>query len=173
MFGLTGISTMSAMLGMTIKEFIEKPMEVFTSARAESSADRALVVGKTLEAWQQHPWFGWGITQGTVKWFIYEIALGSFSTYASVLYLQGIFGFFFFILALLATLWNSAIAAMRGNVYAARSVGALLALYFLIEGLPLTWIAVYFWFFFIWIGTIYAEEYADEPILPQWRHFST
>ncbi len=173
LWGMTGISTMSAMLGMTIKEMISKPMEVFTSARAESSADRALVVGKTLEAWQQSPWFGWGITQGVVKWYIYEIALGSFSTYASVLYHQGIFGFFFFILALLATLWDCTLAGLRGNLAASRAVGALLGLYFLIEGLPITWISVYFWFFFVWVGSIYAEAYAEEPVPPGWHHLST
>ncbi|MEB3294338.1 MAG: O-antigen ligase family protein [Synechococcales bacterium] len=170
LWSMTGISVMSAWLGMTIKEMISQPMEVFTSARAESSADRALVVGKTLEAWQQSPWFGWGITQGSVKWHIYDIALGSFSSYASVLYHQGIFGFAIFTFALTSTLWNMGQLAIRGNLAACRAIAALLALYLLLEGLPLTWVAVYFWFFFIWLGAILSEAWDHRSIVPDWQH---
>lgn len=173
LWGMTGVSTLSAMLGITIKEMLNKPMEVFNSARAESSADRARVVGATLKAWQDYPWFGWGIPQGSVKWYIYDIELGSFSTYAAMLYLQGYFGFTFFMFALFSTLSTCAAVGINGSVTGARAVGALLGLYFLMESLPLTWVAVYFWVFFIWIGAIFAENMDSRAIVPQWRHFST
>ncbi len=173
LWGMTGVSSLSALLGMTIKDMISAPMEVFTSARAESSADRARVVGATLKAWQEQPWFGWGVPQGSVKWYIYDIELGSFSTYAAMLYLQGYFGFGFFLLALGATLWDCGMAGIRGSVEGARAVGALLGLYFLMESLPITWVAVYFWVFFVWIGAIAAETTDSRETLPQWRHFST
>lgn len=173
LWGMTGVSSLSAILGMTIKDMLSAPMEVFTSARAESSADRARVVGATLKAWQQFPWFGWGVPQGSVKWHIYELELGSFSTYAAMLYLQGYFGFTFFLLALLATLWDCGTAGIKGSIEGARAVGALCGLYFLMESLPITWVAVYFWVFFVWLGAIYVETKDSRAIVPQWRHFST
>ncbi|MBE9028472.1 O-antigen ligase family protein [filamentous cyanobacterium LEGE 11480] len=172
LWSMTSISFTSAMLGMTIKEMISKPMEVFTSARAESSADRALVVGKTIEAWHRSPWFGWGITRGSVKWHVYDIALGSFSSYASVLYHQGIFGFAFFGFALAATFWNMLRLSLRGCLPAMRAVGCLASLYLLLEGLPLTWITVYFWFFWAWLGTILAENADERTIVPEWSHLA-
>ncbi len=172
LWSMTGISFASAMLGMTIKEMINKPMEVFTNARAESSADRALVVGKTLEAWQKSPWFGWGITRGSVKWYIYDIALGSFSTYASVLYHQGIFGFSIFIFTLGVTVWDFTALALQKNLAATRGLAASLALFLLLEGLPMTWISVYFWYFYLWLGIILADAGNREPIAPKWEHFA-
>jgi hypothetical protein len=172
LWGMTGVSFASAMLGMTIKEMINKPMEVFTNARAESSADRALVVGKTLEAWQQSPWFGWGITRGSVKWYIYDIALGSFSTYASVLYHQGIFGFCIFSIALGATIWDFTSLALQKNLAATRGLAGLLALFLLLEGLPMSWISVYFWYFYLWLGIILADAADQQPIAPKWEHFA-
>jgi O-Antigen ligase len=173
LWGMTGISTWSAILGITVKEMLSKPMEVFNSARAESSADRARVVGATLKAWQEYPWFGWGVPQGSVKWYIYDIELGSFSTYAAMLYLQGYFGFGFFLFALCSTLVTCAVAGMNGSVPGARAVGALLGLYFLMESLPITWVAVYFWVFFVWIGAIFLDNMDSRATVPQWRHFST
>jgi hypothetical protein len=172
LWSMTSISFSAAMLGMTIKELINKPMEVFTNARAESSADRALVVGKTLEAWLIKPWFGWGVTQGSVKWYIYDIALGSFSSYASVLYHQGVFGFGFFMFALGATVWNMMRLALQGCLPAMRALGCLASLYLLLEGLPLTWITVYFWFFWTWLGTVLADNIDDRPVVPQWSHLA-
>jgi hypothetical protein len=172
LWSVTGLSFTSAMLGITIKELINKPMEVFNGARAESSADRALVVGKTLLAWQKKPWFGWGIVQGSVKWYIYDIALGSFSTYAAVLYLQGMVGFGLFMLTLLATVWDFAQLALQKNLDATRGLAACLALFLLLEGLPMTWISVYFWYFYLWLGIILADAADEHPIAPKWEHFA-
>ncbi len=172
LWSMTSIAFTSSMLGMTIKELINKPMEVFTSARAESSADRALVVGKTIEAWLLSPWFGWGVTRGSVKWYIYDIALGSFSSYASVLYHQGVFGFSFFLFALSATVWNMFRLAIQGCLPAMRALGSLMSLYLMLEGLPLTWITVYFWFFWTWMGTVLAENADNRPVVPKWSHLA-
>lgn len=49
-----------SILELTLKNLLEKPLEVFNSARAASSETRAIVIRKTLEAWQEEPWLGWG-----------------------------------------------------------------------------------------------------------------
>lgn len=144
--------------GLTFAELISKPLEIFTSARPSSSTDRALVVGKTLEAWQESPWVGWGVPQGTADWHTYSITLGSFSTYAAVLYLHGILGFTFFILSLLTTLWSLWTLAVQGKHISQRALGAVIALCIFMEAIPLSWMAVYFWFFFIWIGCILSDS---------------
>ncbi len=143
--------------GLTFSELVKKPLEVFNNARGPSSADRETVVRKTLEAWQQSPWIGWGIPTLRYKWYIYDVYLGSFSTYAGVLYLHGIVGFIFFIAALgltLGTFWKPAVG---GNLLCQQAFASLMALYVLCNGTPLSWMGVYFWFFFVWLGAILSE----------------
>lgn len=144
----------------TLSELINQPLAIFNRARQASSTDREYVIQKTLEAWQESPWFGWGIVRGTANWYTYKIELGSFSTYAGVLYLHGIFGFIVFLIALgttLASFWNFAV---EGNLFCQRAIASLVALYIFIQGLPLSWIAVYIWFFLIWLGAILSETQA-------------
>lgn len=163
-------SFLCTVLGLGLKELLDKPTEVFTSARAESSRDRELVVRKTIEAWQQKPWLGWGTIQGSVKWYIYNIALGSFSTYPSVLYLHGIFGFTVFLFALATTLWKFWGLAVRGNLLSQRAVASLVALYLLCNATPLTWMTVYFWFYYIWLGAIMVET--DQERVSSWEELA-
>ncbi len=141
----------------TLSDLINKPLEVFNQARQASSTDREFVVRKTLEAWQESPWLGWGIAQGTANWHTYKIQLGSFSTYAAVLYLHGILGFVFFIAALATTLGTFWKSAVEGNQLCQQAVAGLVALYVFLQGLPLSWISVYIWFFFIWLGAVLSE----------------
>ncbi|VEP18895.1 O-Antigen ligase [Hyella patelloides LEGE 07179] len=141
----------------TLSDLISKPLEIFNQARQASSTDREFVVRKTLEAWQESPWLGWGISQGTANWHTYKIQLGSFSTYAAVLYLHGIFGFIFFIVALTTTLGSFWKFAVEGNQLCQKAISSLVALYIFIQGLPLSWISVYIWFFFIWLGAVLSE----------------
>ncbi|MEC4983870.1 MAG: O-antigen ligase family protein [Oscillatoria sp. PMC 1068.18] len=169
LWGISFTSFLCGILGLTISELIGIPLGVFTSARAESSSDRELVVSKTLEAWQDKPWLGWGVIRGSVKWHTFDIALGSFSTYASVLYLHGIFGFVFFIFALASSLWNFWKPALGGNPDAKRGFGTLIALYLLCQGTPLSWMTVYFWFYYLWLGTILAEEQQKHPKISRWE----
>jgi O-antigen ligase len=164
----------SSFLGIAFKDFLTQPMAVFTKARPESSTDRELVIHKTLEAWQDKPWFGWGTVQGSVQWHIYDIALGAFSTYPSVLYLHGIIGLVVFLFAQFSTVvafWKDAV---QGNPLHLRAIASLLGLYFLCSGMPFTWMIVYFWFFFVWLGAILVETQEQEQIsfqnqrLTQW-----
>jgi O-antigen ligase len=164
----------SSFLGIAFKDFLTQPMEIFTKARPESSTDRELVVRKTLEAWQEKPWFGWGTVQGSVQWHIYDIALGAFSTYPSVLYLHGIFGLAVFLFAQFSTVVAFWKGAAQGNPLHLRAIASLLGLYFLCSGMPFTWMIIYFWFFFIWLGAILAETQQQEHLsfqdqrLAQW-----
>ena len=160
------------LLGLTFNQLLEKPLEIFTSARATSSTDREFVVRKTLEAWQESPWLGWGIISGSVRWYTYDIALGSFSTYASVLYLHGIIGFIFFVAALALTLWSYWGLAVRGNLLYKRAFASLLALYVFCNAIPLTWMTVYFWFFFLWLGAILSETHQHRTTVYSWEHLS-
>jgi uncharacterized membrane-anchored protein YitT (DUF2179 family) len=129
----------------------------FTQLRPGSSTDRDLVVHRTLEAWQESPMLGWGIIQGSVRWYIYNIALGSFSTYAAVLYLHGIVGFVVFIAALAATAWAYWERAIAGDAFAGRALAGLLVLYMLCAATPLSWMAHSLWFFFVWLGAVLKE----------------
>lgn len=144
--------------GITIAELLNKPLEIFTSARPSSSADRGFVVQKTLEAWQESPLIGWGVAQGTANWHTYSITLGSFSTYAAVLYLHGLVGFIFFLAALISSFWSLWKLSSQGNLVAQRAFASFLALTIFMEAIPLSWMAVYLWFFFIWMGSILAES---------------
>ncbi len=175
--GSLWIGSLSSLLcallgGLTLSDLVKKPLEIFNSARAESSKDRELVVTKTLEAWQQRPWMGWGIIQGSVKWYIYDIVLGSFSTYASVLYLHGIIGFIFFLAALGSTLWSTWTPAIRGNHHCQWAFASLVALYMLLNGTPLTWMAVYLWYFWVWLGAIIAEIQRNEQCVSRWQQLA-
>lgn len=159
LFSITAL--LLSWLELAFSDLIHKPLEIFNQARPASSVDRAFVVRKTLEAWQESPWLGWGIVHDTADWYIYEISLGSFSTYAAVLYLHGIVGFIVFIAALgftLASLWQ---IASEGSILGRRAFAATLVLYLFIQGLPLSWFAVYIWFFFIWLGAILAARQRD------------
>lgn len=172
LWGASFTSLLCALLGLTFSQLLQKPLEVFNSARAESSTDRELVVRKTLEAWRESPWLGWGIIQGSVKWYIYDIALGSFSTYASVLYLHGIVGFVVFVAALASTLWSFWKPGVRGNPHCKRAIASLVALYILCNATPLTWMTVYFWFFFVWLGAILCELQPPKGSISSWEQLS-
>ena len=126
-----------------------------------------------MEAWQESPWLGWGIPHGTAKWYTYEITLGSFSTYSAVLYLHGIIGFIFFIAALGFTLSDFWQPAVEGNELCKQAFATLLALYVFMQGLPLSWIAVYIWFFFLWLGAILAETQNENySSVSRWEQLS-
>lgn len=172
LWGASFTALLCALLGLTFSQLINRFQEFFTSARAESSKDRELVVRKTLEAWQESPWLGWGIIQGSVKWYTYDIALGSFSTYASVLYLHGIVGFIVFVAALASTLWSFWEPAVRGNPLCKRAFASLVALYVLCHATPLTWMTVYFWFFFVWLGAILCEIQPPKGSITTWEQLS-
>lgn len=172
LWGASFTSLLCALLGLTLSQLFERAIEIFNGARAESSKDRELVVRKTLEAWQESPWVGWGIIRGSVKWYTYDIALGSFSTYASVLYLHGLIGFIIFVTALVLTLWDFYGSAVRGNSFSKRAFTSLLALYFLCNATPLTWMTVYFWFFFVWLGAILCEIQPPNGSITSWEQLS-
>ncbi len=155
LFSFTAL--LSSWLELTFSNLLQKPWEIFNNARPASTTDRAFVIRKTMEAWQESPWLGWGIVQDTANWYTYKISLGSFSTYASVLYLHGVLGFMVFIATLgftLASFWQ---IASEGSILGKRAFAALVILYLFIQGLPLSWITVNIWFFFIWLGAILAN----------------
>lgn len=162
-----------AILGLTFKELLTKPVETFNEARSSSSAERATVVRKTLEAWQQEPWLGWGVIRGAA-WLYDDVymGLGSFSTYAAVLYLHGIVGFIFLILAMFLTLLAFYSSAMRGNLFCQRAFACLLALYLQCNATPLSWMTVNIWFFFLWLGAIIYETQKDNLSVFSWDQLS-
>lgn len=166
----SGTAAVCGVLSIAMSELFTNSLSVFHQARQSSSIDRARVISRTLEAWQEAPWFGWGIAREAVKWYIYEIQLGSFSTYAAVLYLHGIVGFCFLIVAMLLTLQQFWLGAIDGNPLHQRAVASLVALYVLLHATPLSWMAVYFWFFFFWLGSIMAAT-QREPI-ESWKQLA-
>lgn len=151
-----------SVLGLTLEELFQKPVQAFTQARADSSAERAIVVRKTLEAWQESPWVGWGVIRGAAHLYddVY-ITLGSFSTYAAVLYLNGVVGFIALIGAMLITLWEFYQFAIQGNTNCKRAFAGLLVLYIACNATPLSWMAVYLWFFFAWLGAVLFDARHD------------
>ncbi|NJN29585.1 MAG: O-antigen ligase family protein [Synechococcales cyanobacterium RM1_1_8] len=169
LWGSALVNALCGFLGVSVAQLLAQAKAVFTGARADSSKDRALVVGKTLEAWLDQPWFGWGIAMGSVRWHIYDIVLGSFSTYAGVLYLQGVFGMVVFLTALAASLFNFWVGARRGDRVCQRAFATILALCLLVEGLPLSWMCVYYWFFFVWLGAVLAERSPQRPLPRTWE----
>jgi hypothetical protein len=159
----------SSILGLTIEELVYQPTEAFNKARASSSSERAIVVQKTLEAWQGSPWIGWGVVRGSAH--LYEdayIALGSFSTYAAVLYLHGIVGFIALIVAMILSLFAFYTQAIEGNTFCKWAFAGLLVLYILCNATPLSWMAVYLWFFFAWLGAVLCEAQQSRVILSTW-----
>lgn len=165
LWGAALVNSFCAVLGISVGDLAGQAKAVFTSARAESSSDRELVVSKTIEAWLEKPLLGWGLPRGSVQWHIYDVVLGSFSTYASVLYLHGIVGFIVFLTALSSTLAAFWPAAWRGDVYCQRAFAAMFALCALVEGLPLSWMCCYAWFFFVWMGAVLVER-SPQPVRP-------
>lgn len=166
-------SLLCSLLELTVKQLLEKPLEVFNSARSNSSRERGVVVSKTLEAWQQKPWLGWGVIRG--KAWLYEdeyVSLGSFSTYAAVLYLNGIVGFIVFIVAMALTLISFFVLSIRGNLLCQRAFASLLALYMSLNATPLSWMAIYFWYYFIWLGAIKHETQQSLNSSSEWEQLS-
>ncbi len=148
-----------SVLSLTIKQLLETPSEIFTSGRADSSEARALIVQKTVEASQEKILLGWGVIRGEV--WLYDdfyLKLGSFSTYAAILYLNGLVGLTAFILSIGSTLLAFYQPALAGNFRCQISLASLLVLCALIQATPLSWMAIYLWFFFIWIGAVAAAE---------------
>ena len=165
-----------SVFGLTFKELLEKPMEGFDQVRgnaADSSAERALVVQRTLEAWQQSPWIGWGVIRGNAH--LYEdvyIGLGSFSTYSAVLYVNGILGFVVLISAMALTLYAVYMPAVRGNALCKWAFCGLVALYIALNATPLSWMAVNLWFFFAWLGAVMFAALPDRANVSSWEHLS-
>ncbi|MEC4813039.1 MAG: O-antigen ligase family protein [Scytonema sp. PMC 1069.18] len=156
-------------LGLTVGDLITKPLEIFDSARAESSKVRALVVSKTFEAWQDKIWLGWGVIRSSVN--VYDdayITLGSFSSYTAVLYLHGIVGFVFLVVAMVITLFTFYGSAVRGDALSKRSFACLVMLYLQMNSVPLSWIAVFLWFFFLWLGAVLTTIHKDNLAWSSW-----
>jgi len=168
------LSFLASVLGMSLLDLTTKPMETFNSARADSSKDREYVINATIEAWRESPWVGWGIVERTVSWGngAFEQPLGTFSSYTQVLYLHGIFGFIFFVAALISTLWSFWRPALSGKIFCQRAFATLVALYILCQATTLTWMVVYFWYFFVWIGAILAETQQQSPSISSWKQLA-
>ncbi len=164
-------SLFAAVLSLTIKDLIASPLATFNSARADSSKDREYIVNATIDAWKESPWVGWGFMEKTASWGngAFELPLGTFSSYAKVLYIHGILGFIFFIAALASTLCSFWQPAIQGNQLCQRAFGCLIALYLLLHATNLTWMAIYFWFFFIWLGAILSEVQQQQLNITEWE----
>jgi O-antigen ligase len=148
-------SLLSTFLEISFLDLTSKFFTAFDSTRANSSAERAVVVGKTLEAWQEKPWLGWGFIRGRA--WLYEdvyLGLGSFSSYAAVLYLNGIVGFIILIIAMILTLAIFYRPAISGDRLCQRALAGTIGLYVSLNATPLSWMAVYLWFFFLWLGSL-------------------
>ncbi|MEO1350532.1 MAG: O-antigen ligase family protein [Cyanobacteria bacterium J06635_15] len=174
LFSISIVLWVSSFMGMTLNQLLEMPRQLFDSARASSSETRALVVQKTLEAWQEKIWLGWGVIRGQV--WLYEttyIGLGSFSTYSAVLYLNGLIGFIVFISALLLTLVKAYTLAINGNLSCQIAFSGFLTLCILIQATPLSWMAIYLWFFFLWIGSVVAETEQNVISYSRWEQLIT
>jgi len=167
-------SLFAALLSLSIKDFLALPLETFNSARADSSKDREFIVNATIDAWKESPWVGWGFMEKTASWGngAFVLPLGTFSSYAQVLYIHGIFGFIFFIIALVSTLCSFWKPAIQGNLVCQRAFGCLIALYLLLHATNLTWMAIYFWFFFIWLGAILSEVQQQQPNVTEWMELT-
>ena len=168
------ISLFAAAFSLSLQDLIASPLATFNSARPESSKDREYVINATIDAWKESPWVGWGIMDQTVTWGngAFELPLGTFSSYAKVLYIHGIFGFVFFVFALVSTLYSFWQPAIRGNPICQRAFSSLIALYLLLHATNLTWMAIYFWFFFIWLGAILSEVQKQIMNVDEWKQLS-
>ncbi len=168
------LTLFAAVLSLSIRDFITLPLATFNSARADSSKDREYVVNATIDAWKDSPWFGWGFMEKTVSWGngVFKMPLGTFSSYAKVLYIHGIWGFVIFILALVATLSSFWKPAIFGHTICQRAFACLVALGLLIHATNLTWMVIYFWFFFIWLGAILSELQHQKTNVSEWEQLS-
>ncbi|WP_414620692.1 O-antigen ligase family protein [Calothrix sp. CCY 0018] len=166
------LTLFAAVLSLSLKDLIALPLTTFNNARADSSKDREYVVNATIDAWKKSPFVGWGFMEKTVSWGngAFEMPLGTFSSYAQVLYIHGIFGFIIFILALVSTLCSFWQPAMFGNIICQRAFACLVALYLLLHATNLSWMAIYFWFFFIWLGAILSE--VQQLNVTEWEELS-
>lgn len=154
-------------VSITVFQLIELPAKIFNSARADSSSTRDIVVQATIEAWQDKFWLGWGIIRGKV--WLYEdvyLQLTSFSSYAAVLYLHGVVGFSVFCLALISTLATLFRYAVAQHENCQTAFSGFLLLCALLQATPLTWMAIYLWFFFIWVSSVLVE--ADQASYRNW-----
>lgn len=157
----SGAFFISSVFGFTVNQILDRPRAFFSNARAESDKVRDIVVQATLDAWLEKKWLGWGVIRGSA--WLYDdsyISLGSFSTYAAVLYLNGVVGFIIFIAALAATLYNFFRFAFYENNFRCQiAFTGYLALVALIQATPLSWMAIYLWFFFIWSGATLRDAF--------------
>ncbi len=167
-------SLFAAVLSLSIQDLIALPIATFNSGRPESSKDREFIVNATIDAWKESPWIGWGFMEKTASWGNGEfvLPLGTFSSYAKVLYIHGVFGFIFFIFALISTLCSFWQPAIKGNIICQRAFSSLVALYLLLHATNLTWMAIYFWFFFIWLGAILSELKQQNINITKWEQLS-
>ncbi len=164
---------LTSAIGFSLQAFFSSSIALFDSARSNSSEERALVVRKTLEAWQEKPWFGWGFIRGQVR--LYEqtyLTLGSFSSYAAVLYLNGIVGLIALITAMILTLVFFLKPARGGNIACQLALAGLLSLYVSLNATPLSWMAVYLWFFFLWLGTLMFEAHKQTTTISTWQQLT-
>jgi hypothetical protein len=165
-------SLLASLAEFSIQDLFTKSIAFFDSARSNSSQERALVVRKTLEAWQEKPWLGWGFIRGEVR--LYEqayIGLGSFSSYAAVLYLNGVVGFIVLIVTMILTLIFFYNPAVSGNELSQRALAGLISLYIALNATPLSWMAVYLWFFFLWLGALMYKIYQQQQQV-SWQQLS-
>jgi hypothetical protein len=166
-------SLLSSLAEFSFQDLFTKSISFFDSARSNSSEERALVVRKTLEAWQEKPWLGWGFIRGDVRLYDREfLALGSFSSYAAVLYINGIVGFIVLIVAMILTLIFFYNSAIDGNDLSQRALAGLISLYLSLNATPLSWMAVYLWFFFLWLGALMYEMHEQKINLSSWEQLS-
>jgi O-antigen ligase len=164
-------SLFCTIFGLAIQDFFQKPLETFNNARADSSKDREFIVNATIDAWKDSPWFGWGVMEKKASWGngAFELPLGTFSSYAQVLYLHGIFGFICFAIALISLLFSFWKPAILGNKLCQQAFASLIALYILCQATNLTWMAIYFWFYFIWLGAILADISKQDSHVKTWE----
>ncbi len=163
-----------AVLGLALQDLINAPLQTFNSARADSSKDREYVVNATIDAWKDSPWVGWGIMERTVTWGngAFELPLGTFSSYAQVLYIHGLFGFIFFAIALISTVCSFWEPSVRGSRNCQKAFACLVALYLLCQATNLTWMAIYIWFFFLWLGSILSDVQQQRLKVMTWEQLS-
>ncbi len=167
-------SLFCAVLGLALQDLINAPLQTFNSARADSSKDREYVVNATIDAWKDSPWVGWGIMERTVTWGngAFELPLGTFSSYAQVLYIHGLFGFIFFAIALISTVCSFWEPSVRGSRNCQKAFACLVALYLLCQATNLTWMAIYIWFFFLWLGSILSDVQQQRLKVMTWEQLS-
>jgi hypothetical protein len=58
---------------------------------------------------------------------------------------------------------------MFGSTICQRAFACLVALFLLIHATNLTWMAIYFWFFFIWLGAILSQVQQQRIVVNEWE----